>query len=176
MPTIKKPTIKKPTIKKPTIKKSATKKPATETEVLANLIHAKHACLLQLRDMARRQIELIDIGDMTALLDVLAVKQRSLSQLQRIEQAMDPFRDQDPDRREWSSPDARRRCGEELQQCETLLGEIVAQEKLGESALTRRRDAAAEQLKGAHFSGLARGAYGGASRGQGSQLDLRSDA
>ncbi len=153
----------------------------TETDTLAGLIRAKRECLQQLRDMARRQIELIDLGDMTSLLDVLAVKQRSLTQLQRIENALNPFREQDPKQRQWRDAETRARCAEDVQQCETLLREILGQEKLGENALVRRRDQAAEQLKGAHFAGQARGAYDtsrGAQAGpiHTGQLDLQSDA
>ena len=60
---------------------------ALETDILVQLIRAKHACLTQLRDMGRRQIELIEAGDLTALLDLLSVKQRPLADLQRVEQA-----------------------------------------------------------------------------------------
>ena len=113
---------------------------ALETDVLAELIRSKCACLRQLCDMGQRQLELIDQGNMTALLDVLAAKQRVLWRLQQIERALDPFRDQDPDQRHWRTPELRRRCAEEVKQCEALLGEIVSREKLSESALIRRRD------------------------------------
>ena len=45
--------------------------PTLETDILADLIRAKRECLLQLRDLGRKQLELIDEGDMTALLDLL---------------------------------------------------------------------------------------------------------
>jgi hypothetical protein len=38
--------------------------PKLETDVLAELIGVKRACLLRLREMGRRQLELIDGGDM----------------------------------------------------------------------------------------------------------------
>ena len=148
---------------------------ASETDVLAGLICTKHACLVELRDLGRRQLELIDRDDMTALLDVLTVKQRSLLKLQQIERALDPFRDQDPDRRDWPTPERRRRCAEQLRQCETLLAEIISQEKCGESALTRRRDEAATRLQGAHLAGQARSAYAAQAAGKTNQLDLLSD-
>ncbi|MBN2477090.1 MAG: hypothetical protein JXB62_20955 [Pirellulales bacterium] len=147
-----------------------------ETDALAELIAKKHACLVQLRDMGRRQLELIDAGDMTALLDVLAVKQRSLWKLQQAERALDPFRDQDPERRHWRTPEDRRRCAEQLRECEALLSEIVSQEKCSEGVLMRRRDEAATRLQGAHLAGQARGAYTAHRLGKASQLDLLSDS
>ncbi len=147
-----------------------------ETDVLAESIRRKRECLLALRDMGRKQLELIDEGNMTALLDVLAAKQRTLLKLQQIERALDPFRDQDPERRRWRTPEDRRKCAEVLEQCEVLLGEIVNQEKCSEGSLTRRRDEAAGRLQGVHRAGVARGAYAAGERLGGSQLDLHSES
>ncbi len=149
--------------------------PASETDMLAELIGNKHTCLVQLRDMGQRQIELIESGDMTALLDLLAAKQRVLIRLQQVERAMDPFREQDPEQRAWRTPQDRQQSAARLQECESLLSQIVEQEKQGESALIRRRDDAAVKLQGAHHAGQARGAYTSETRTKTNQLDLLSD-
>ena len=145
---------------------------AHQTEILAQLICAKHQCLLQLRDMGRRQLDLIEAADMTGLLEVLSAKQHSISQLQRIEEALNPFRDQDPDTRQWNSSDDRQRCVEQLKQCETLFAEITSQEKCSEAELIRRRDKAATRLQSAHLAGHVRGAYTSQPTPQINQLDL----
>ncbi len=147
-----------------------------ETDTLAKLIRAKRDCLVKLRDMGRCQMEMINEGDMTALLGVLAAKQRSLGQLQRIERALDPFRDQDPKQRDWRTAEDRHRCSDDLEQCETLLGEIVSQEKCAEGEMVRRRDETASRLQGAHFAARARGAYTQPPANNLSQLDLTSDS
>ncbi len=149
--------------------------PALETDTLAELIRSKRACLLQLRDLGRRQVELIEAADMTALLDLLAIKQRALMKLQQIERTLDPVRGQDPEQRNWASPESRRECGEQLAQCDSLLSEIVSREKVAESALVQRRDATAKQLQGAHFAGQARQAYAAMPPEQAGQLDLLSE-
>jgi len=148
--------------------------PPFDTDLLAELIHNKRECLLQLRDMGRRQLELIDEGNMTSLLDVLMAKQRSLEKLQQIERALDPFRDQDPDRRRWRTGEDRRLCTEQLRQCERLLAEIISQEKCSEGALLRRRDEAASRLQDAHLAGQARQAYIAQPPRQTEQIDLYS--
>jgi hypothetical protein len=130
-----------------------------ETDILKDLIRVKRECLSQLRDMGRKQLALIDEGNMTSLMDILAVKQRPLVNLQRIERALDPFRKQDPERRVWRSGSDRAQCAEQIKQCEILLAEIVSQEKCCEAALIRRRDEAAARLQGAHLAGQARHAY-----------------
>lgn len=147
-----------------------------ETDLLSELIHEKHDCLTQLRDMGRKQLELVRDGSMTDLLDVLSAKQRVLLELQRIESQLEPFRNQDPDQRQWRSRDARERCAQELTQCQLLFGEILAQEKQSEQELTRRRDETAVQLQGVHRANQARGAYTMAVESGGySQLDVSSD-
>jgi hypothetical protein len=150
--------------------------PAFETDILADLIRAKQTCLAQLRDMGRRQLELIENDDMTTLLDLLAAKQRAIVQLRRIERALDPFRGQDPQQRRWRSPQDRQACAEQIRQCESLLGEIISQEKQSEGALIRRRDEAASRLRGVHLAGQARGAYTAQPQGAVSQLDLLSES
>ena len=130
-----------------------------ETDILKDLIRVKRECLLQLRDVGRKQLALIDEGNMTSLMDVLAAKQRPLVTLQRIERALDPFRNQDPEQRDWRSAADRAQCAEQIKQCEILLAEIVSQEKCCEAALIRRRDETAARLQGAHLAGHARHAY-----------------
>jgi len=149
---------------------------ALETDILAQLICAKHQCLLQLRELGRRQLDLIEATDMTGLLEVLSTKQHTISQLQRIEKALNPFRDQDPDSRQWNSDETRARCAEQLQQCETLFAEIVSQEKCSEGELIRRRDEAATRLQGAHLAGQVRGAYTPQPSPHLHQLDLQSQS
>ena len=73
------------------------------TDTLAELIEAKCRRLASLRELGRRQLALIEEGDMNALLDLLTTKQRSLIELQRIERALDPFRGENPDARRWRS-------------------------------------------------------------------------
>jgi hypothetical protein len=149
--------------------------PTLETDILADLIRAKRECLLQVRDYGRKQLELIDQGNMTALLDLLSIKQRSIAQLQRIEKMLDPFRNQDPERRAWSTPEARAACAEHVAECDVLLAEVIKNEKYCETALIRRRDEAADQLQGAHVAGYARQAYLGGPEMPMGQLDLSTE-
>jgi len=146
-----------------------------ETDILKDLIRVKRECLLQLRDMGRKQQAFIEEGNISALMDILAAKQRPLVTLQRIERALDPFRGQVAEKRVWRSAADRAQCAEQLQHCETLLAEIVSREKCCEAALIRRRDEAAARLQGAHLAGQARHAYLPETNAPLSQLDLFSE-
>lgn len=129
------------------------------TDLLSDLIRRKHNCLLHLRDLGQRQLDLVRQGSMDELLDLLAAKQHLLAELQRIERGLDPFRDEDPDQRAWHAPEDRQRCAQELARCDALLAEIMAQEKQSEQELIRRRDEAARRLQGVHTAAQARRAY-----------------
>ena len=146
-----------------------------ETDALADLVRARHACLTRLRDLGSEQIGLIEGGNITALLDVLSAKQRPLSDLRRIERALDPFRGQDPESRRWSAPGKRAVCARLAAQCDALLGEIVRQERQCEAAMIRRRDETADRLQQFRQAGQACGAYAAASRVKINQLDLSSE-
>jgi len=146
-----------------------------ETDTLLQLVGEKRDCLLSINAMGIKQAELIEQENMTALLDLLAAKQRLLLQLQRIEKGLDPFRSQDPETRQWRSPEHRQSCADKLAECEALLTEIIGREKGSEDELVRRRDSAAVRLQGAHAAGVARGAYSNLEKNRNSQLDISSD-
>jgi hypothetical protein len=145
------------------------------SEILAELIRRKHRCLVQLRDLGQRQMQFIEGGEMTNLLDLLAVKQRTLTQLQQIDTAIDPFRKEDPQRRKWRSPADRDACARMIAECEQLLADIVRQDKESERQLIIRRDETDRQLKGTHVASMARHAYGQDTSQGLSQINLVSE-
>lgn len=145
----------------------------TETQRLTELIEGKHHCLTQLRELGLRQAALISAENMTELLRMFGSKQRLIEQLQLFERQLDPFREQDPERRTWRSPSERARCAELVERSKALFEEIVDQERKNETDLKRRRDAVANKLQGLQSSREARNAYDDPAL-QSSLLDLRS--
>ncbi len=145
---------------------------STETDLLAELINQKHDVLVQMRDLSRQQSELIGRGEISQLLAVLSAKQTLLIQLQKLEKQLTPFRDQDPESRQWRSVQDRQRCRQVAERCETLLKEIMLVERQSETDLTYRRDQAAERLQGVHGAAQARRAYAGATSPVRSRLDV----
>ncbi len=146
-----------------------------ETDLLSDLIQRKRSCLVQLRDMGGKQIELVREGNITDLLELLAAKQHVLIQLQQVERQLDRFRGEDPQKRHWRTPQERQECAGGLAECERLLAQIVVQEKQSEQELIRRRDEAAAQLAGVHTASQARGAYLAQARAGAGELDIVSD-
>ncbi|MHB8955770.1 MAG: hypothetical protein ACYC4U_22555 [Pirellulaceae bacterium] len=130
-----------------------------DTDRLVEMIGKKLAIIEQLRDLSRRQSDLIADGDIQRLLSVLSAKQTLLAELQKVQQRLEPFRKQDPDSRRWRTPQDRHRCRTLVERCEALLGEIMLIEKQSESEMTQRRDAALSRLQKSHSSAEATRAY-----------------
>lgn len=147
----------------------------SDTARLRTLLDRKRACLVQLRDLGAAQCTLAAGGALGELLQLLSVKQGVLAQLQTVQQELAPYRHDDPEARRWSSPAERAAAAQAVADCDALLAEIVAQEQTSEAQLRLRRDAAAEQLSGAHSAAAARDAYGHYAAAAAGQLDLRSD-
>ncbi len=129
------------------------------TEQLTELIRKKHQVLVQLRDVGRRQMDLVASGDIVALLALLGAKQQLIAGLQTLEQELAPYYAEDPDRRTWPSPQHRAECARQASDCNALLEEIVALEKSGAEKMTVRRNEVAEQLQQAHAATQVRSAY-----------------
>lgn len=145
-----------------------------ETDLLASLIGDKLEILEQLRELSRRQTEVVGESEITSLLEILAAKQTLIENLQSLEAQLDRFRDQDPDERIWRSPEARERCRLECIRCETLLKEVMLVEKQSEQTLRIRRDACAERLQDLQSGAAAHAAYTDSGVPQQSSLDLSS--
>lgn len=145
-----------------------------ETDALAKLIDQKHAVLAKLWDHARRQLELVDDGDLNQVLRDLAAKNKLLTQIQAIEKKIDPFRDQDPESRQWRSPDLRARVATAAAECESMLAEIVKLEKQSSERMSARRDQAALRLQEATSASEARSGYLRAAGPQSGRLDVTS--
>lgn len=144
------------------------------TNQLAALMAQKYELLTQLCALGKRQLELISGNELAQLMRVLSAKQQLLTRLYDVQRALDPFREQSPETRQWASPAARQQCAQLAAHCDQLLAEVVKFEKHSESQLILRRDDAAERLQGAHAAAFARGAYAADNDTVISQLDLSS--
>jgi len=146
----------------------------TDTDLLASLIDRKCEILSSLRQLATRQTEIAAGGDMTKLLTLLASKQGQLQNLQSVETQLDPFRAQDPEARQWPSPEHRQRARAVAARCESLLAELMQIERQCAGELSVRRDKIADRLQGMHHVTHATDAYTQPTPSH-SQLDLSSE-
>lgn len=129
------------------------------TEQLSELIHRKHEVLAQLRDLGQRQQEVVQQGETSTLLKLLATKQTMIVALQNVEQELAPFHAEDPEQRVWPSREARSQCARQAAECNRLLQEIVELERYCGERMTLRRNEVAAQLRHVNTAGQARDAY-----------------
>jgi hypothetical protein len=129
------------------------------TTRLAALITAKQQVLEILVQLGQKQVALITSADMTSLMKLLSGKQSVMSHLQMIEQALIPFRDQDPEGRVWESPAHRTACQARADQCNNLLREAMQLERTAESEMVKRRDSTQSALSSVQAAASARAAY-----------------
>src|SRR5690349_10451362 len=142
-----------------------------DTDHLLEIAALRLGLLEQLHALGRRQLELIDQGDMTQLINVLSAKHHVLAELQQTEKRLDSFRGQDSDARHWRTEALRERCAGVIGKSDQLLSGLLEQEKLAETRLERHRDDAAKRLQLAHSAGQARSAYA-APAGRPGMLDI----
>jgi hypothetical protein len=126
---------------------------------LAELIAQRHACLTQMHKLGVKQSELVASCEISSLLRLLSVKNQLIVALQSIEQQLTPFQSQDPETRQWSSSEARERCGRQIAECQVLLDQVMQMERDNEQKMTERRDLVANQLQAARSATTARRAY-----------------
>jgi len=129
------------------------------TEALATLITMKHEVLVQLRSIGVRQTGLVDGGDISSLLKLLASKQQLIGRLQQLERELKPYYASDPEQRVWRSPEARSHCASQANECNAILEDVVRMEKAGAERMTERKNEVAQQLQQVHVAAHVRNAY-----------------
>ncbi len=147
----------------------------SDNDNLFELLSNKLDCLQQIRDLGRKQFELIDQNDLDLLLKVQSAKQLLLKRLQTNEQQLNPFRRQNSNQRSRKNDPQRLRCAEIARDCEFLLKEIIQKEHQSEKLLVQRRDEAETRLQDVHSSWQARGAYLAQTAPSSSKLDFSSE-
>jgi hypothetical protein len=147
------------------------------TNRLAALVTQKALLVQELHKLVNKQQQMI-YNQEVDLIPLLAVKQRVLETLQEVDRAMDPFRTQDPDRRQWTSLDARQACRHEADQCEAIFRQVLLIEHDCTQALQQQQEKTRQQLQGSVAAGQATRAYQQSTRGNHHHpphLDLTSE-
>jgi len=144
---------------------------------LAALVSKKALLVQELHKLVNKQQQMIYDQEVD-LIPLLAVKQRVLETLQEVDRAMDPFRSQDPDNRQWPSVATRQLCREEADQCEAIFRQILLIENDCTQVLQQQQEKTRQQLQGSVVAGQASRAYQQSTRNSQPQpphLDLTSE-
>jgi hypothetical protein len=129
------------------------------TAELAGLIQRKLSLLEQMRVATIDQCQRVASLENDALLGVLARKQNLLAELQEVQIRLEPFRDQDPESRNWLSPDTRAKARAAAERCQQLIQELIQLENRSIGEMTARREGIASHLHELGSAHAARMAY-----------------
>lgn len=149
---------------------------------LTHIMQRRKTVLEVLLMVSEKQLKLVEIGDITTLLKLLARKQRYLDDLESVERSLDPHRGIAPEDRTWESEEERIECSSTIAKCDQLLAAIMELDKMSEQELGRQKDATQAQLQRTQSQGRAASAYARqnvapspARKPPGSTLDFKMD-
>ena len=118
----------------------------TATQLLYDLILEQRKILLELKHFAETQLQIVQENELGKLVSLLATKQQAIQRLQDVDRRLTPFRDQDPDSRQWSSTEQRDECRRMANECPRLLADAMKLEQASEEILTQQREQVTQQV------------------------------
>lgn len=130
----------------------------TLQEALIRLVSEKHQGLAKVYDLSQRQMACVISGDIEALLEILAAKQRVLIELQRVDRQLKECGTLDFDRSSVPEED-RDAISTMITKCRGLLEQILGVESECARILEQRKNDVAKQLAEFHDFMQARAAY-----------------
>ncbi|MDR1491586.1 MAG: hypothetical protein LBT05_02515 [Planctomycetaceae bacterium] len=131
----------------------------TDTEQFFQLIQKKRERLICIRELSQRQLQYVGEENLGALLELLAAKQRLLIEIEGVDKHLAKYREDDPEKRVWSSPEMRQQCRETAAQCDILIRKILEIDGLAGRQLTEKKEAAGRSLKQLDNSARVQNAY-----------------
>lgn len=131
----------------------------TATQQLFDLILEQRSILLELKHFAETQFQIVQQNELGKLVSLLATKQQAIQRLQEVDRRLNPFRDQDPESRIWSSPEQRDACRRMAKECPRLLADVMKLEQAAEEVLTQQREQVTQQVDQSSARSHAASAY-----------------
>jgi len=117
------------------------------TERLTTLIAERHRTLSRLRNVSAKQFQVLQRQSLNELHGLLAAKQTLIEDLVRLDQEIDPFRDEDPERRVWANPEQREACRQLVAECARWLAEVKELEAGAERLARQQLDETSKSME-----------------------------
>ena len=131
----------------------------TDSEHLFHLVGQKLQLLEQLHACSGNQMQYIETDRMEAILEILAVRQRLLIEIEGIDRQIANYHVDDPEERVWPTPEMREQCREKISHCDRLVRETLEYDRIATERLTEKQSAAKQQLQQFTDTAHAQGAY-----------------
>ncbi len=144
------------------------------TARLATLVSQKRKLVFELHKLVIKQRQMVDAAEVD-FIPLLAIKQKVLEALNAVDRCMDPFRQQDPDRRLWTSPENREACRTQADQCEAVFRDVLEIENYCAQTMRRQQSMIQEQLQGSVTANHATRAYQQEANQPMNRFDLSSE-
>jgi len=116
------------------------------TKKLQELGSLKLHLLRSARELSIQQFEVMQSDDVATLLTVLSRKSEILDTLRTLQKDLDPYRNEQPEDRQWDSAEERLSCRKTFEEIDRLLEELTQMDNLALEQMTQQRDAMACQI------------------------------
>ncbi len=122
-------------------------------------MQSRVSILEQVLHLSEKQLNIVRLGDVSLLLQLLARKQKVFEAFEKLERDLDPFRNIAPRDRTWESEQERLDCDTAVRKCKELLAAILELDGQSEAELARQKDETERQIRKMDTSGKAASAY-----------------
>ncbi|MCL2304583.1 MAG: hypothetical protein FWC43_04500 [Planctomycetaceae bacterium] len=127
--------------------------------MLAQILQSRVSVLEQMLRVSEKQLEVVRLGDMTLLLQLLARKRKVYDTFEELERQLDPYRNIEPQDRKWESEQQRLDSDAAIERSKELLAAILELDQQGEAELLRQKDDVQRQMQKMDTSGKAAAVY-----------------
>jgi len=136
-----------------------TKQRMISTKSFSELIRNEEMLLQQLLLVSERQIQLVEQGNATILLEHLGQRQKLWQEFEDLERQLAPHRETPPESRIWRNPEERQATELSFARCKALLEEIMANDQKSMDQAAVLRDEIDEKIRRIQRTGHAAPAY-----------------
>ena len=111
------------------------------------LIRGEEELLKRLLLVSQRQLEIVDMGNASVLVQHLEQRERLWQEFELLERQLAPHKGIPPEMRVWKSAEERQLTELSLNRCKTLLEEIMANDQISLAKAAEQKDKAEKDLR-----------------------------
>ena len=112
----------------------------------SELIRSQEALLKRLLLVSQRQLEIVEEGNVTVLIQHLGKRQQLWNEFELLEQQLAPHKEIPPEHRTWKNAEEREMTTAALDRCKGLLEQILANDEICLTKTAEQKDEVEEQL------------------------------
>jgi hypothetical protein len=125
----------------------------------SELIRIEEELLRRLLLVSQRQVEIVDMGNASVLLQFMMQRERLGDEFDRLEKQLAPHKGIPPEKRVWNSPEERQITESAVNRCEELMKEILANDEVSMTKMEALKDKAENDLRRVQLAKTSAPAY-----------------